>query len=140
MLEFNLDIQGLNPLTEFLSKGLPKRIDKDSKALLNKIGGMVVRKAKAFSPRLSGVLEGSIRFKQDQIIGGNQITVYVGGSRASDYAEYMHEGYYKLGAISSGKPGAGRKFIERAIKQTKKTMDKMYVDMLDKIGKEESTK
>ena len=140
MLEFNLDIQGLNPLTEFLNKDLPKRIDKDSKALLNKIAGIVVKKAKSLSPRLSGVLEGSIRFKQDKILGGNQITVYVGGSRASDYARYMHEGYYNLGIVSISKPGAGRKFIERAIKQTKKTMDKMYVDMLDRIGKEESTK
>lgn len=141
MLEFDVKIEGINALTQFLNKELPNRIDAESRKLLKKIGERIVKRAKALSPKKSGVLERSITFKLGVMTGGNQVIVFVpSSSGSSSYAGYMHEGHYRLGAISRMKSGAGRKFIERAVKENSARAIRMYNDMLEKIGKEESAK
>jgi HK97 gp10 family phage protein len=139
MIDFTLEIQGLNPMTEYLSRTLPKKIEKENRIILDRIGKIVVKRAQALSPRKSGALERAINFKIGKTVGGQQITVSV-RSNVDDYAGYMHDGRYRLGPISRMKPGAGRKFIERAIKENKAKIVRMHEEMLEKIAKADSAR
>lgn len=141
MIDYSIEIENLNLLQQYLTTELPAKIDKESNKLLKSIGKMVVTKSKAFAPYRTGKLERSITFRIDKTVGGQSLTVYVPmSSRAGNYAGYMHEGYYKLGELSRLKSGAGRKFIERAIKLYKSKVIKMYNQMLEDIGKAETPK
>ena len=120
MIQLNVKLINLNAVKSLL-KGWEKQIGQRLQLARHKAGKKVLKDAKKFTPRDSGRLERSLKYR---ILKKRDIEIYVSGhSRAGKYAEYVHDGRYKLGRRSQSKgSGVGPQFITRAIDKNEQTI------------------
>lgn len=133
-------IEGLNEVLKAIHDE-PEKINKKIRDGLKEIEDIVKEDSKKNAPEDTGRLINSIEAKLSE---NNSVKnkdflaeIYVdSNSAAGAYANYMHEGHYKL---RHRKPGAGRKFIERAVEKNVHKIEQILQTQLDAVAREWET-
>jgi len=125
MLDFKISLN-IKEIERYLDK-IGDKISSELRVAKKDIGKMVVKTSAKYSPELKGDLKRSIKYKAKR----NQIDIFVRRqSKAGKYAYIRHYDKYKYGKKTLSKANAGRLFIQRAIEDNEKNIQKRLEKVL----------